>query len=117
MRLYAYYKPVALIGDMKMLIKSITAKVWAFALISVLLSVPLLGWRRKALTEVAVCYGLIWACSLLPPLWAYPATYLESDQLDMTLLLGLILVSMVPIAVLSVSARFSFFSARQDGAD
>lgn len=117
LQLYAYDKPKALIGDITALVKSISPRAWAFGAVSLLLSVPLLAWRRTALREMLACYGLIWACSLLPPLWAYPAPYLEADQFDMTLVLGLIIASASAAVVLRAATNFSLFLVKQNRAD
>jgi hypothetical protein len=96
--LFTYYKPRIARDLLVMLTGSIGGVSRLLAGISLVLVTTLFAWPREPLTsraELATSFGIVWLCSLLPVLWAYPAPHVFADQLWSTLFVLLAIVGLL----------------------
>ena len=75
----------------------------ALAFVIVLFVLPYNGLLSRV--ELAIAFCLVWLCSLLPILWAYPGSYVFADQLWSTLFALLALLSFSAAGLLRTILR------------
>jgi hypothetical protein len=95
-RLFTYYKPNGIFNLLVTLIGSTAIISVALALVSLASVIALVVLPHNGLSsriEFATTFCLLWLCSLLPVLWAYPSPHVFADQLWSTLFALLALLS------------------------
>jgi hypothetical protein len=106
--LFAYYKPKKLIGLISVLCGAISYSSYVLAIVSLTLLTILFTLSEETwwCGERGVCFGVVWLCSLLPVLWAYPVSYVLADQVWSTLFLLMAVISLSAAALArALSAR------------
>jgi hypothetical protein len=112
--LMSYYKPMDLLRVLSTLINSIGWGSRVFALFSLVLAASLLVMPATSVgrREAAIGCAILWAMSLAPLFWAYPAAHVAADSLWSTLFLSLIGLAM--LAIRTLHGSLSLLRARSE---
>lgn len=109
--LFLYYKPLILYSLLSHFISSINVNGLYLIFGSLLLLIYLFMQRvgNDNIFEYLLAFSLIWLCSLIPVIWAYPAPHVISDPLWATLFMmlgfGSILVAAIVRTFLAIDGR------------